>query len=274
MRFPRLFDKGSLRRTAIAVGVLALVLTILYAYQPLRFDIVHRKPVEPLARVPIHEIGLFETGKRIVLVTAHPDDEAFYVGGTLIKLRESGAQVSLIVVTDGDKSYYPFHDSSALRKTRRLETEEVARRLGIAEVLFLGYPDGRLSFDGEIVTQLAREIRSRRPDIVLGSDPYYWPRASHRDHRVAGELTEAALKQIGFDGWALYFSTVAPNTFSDVGADWMEAQELLGVHKSQFYGEKLNLIKGIVSEYAVQAGEEFGVDFAEPFRAVRAGVQQ
>lgn len=268
MRLPKLYDKGTLKRTGIAVGILAVLFLCFYAWQPWRFDLVERKPNKRLPRIAIEETGLFERGKRIALVTAHPDDEAFYLGGTLFKLKESGAKTTLLVLTDGDKGYYPFFDSVSLAKTRKKETQESAKTVGIEEVVFFSFPDGRLSFEDKTVKRLAEEIIELSPEIVLTNDPLYWPRLSHRDHRVSGEITAKALEEIGFTGWVLFFQTNGPNTFADVDRHWGDAQDLLGVHKSQFFGERLERIKAMVSERALNAGEKFGAGFAEPFRAV------
>ena len=240
-----------------------------YAWQPQRFDLFEHRPAHPLPPVPISQTGLFESGTRVAVVTAHPDDEAFYLGGTLFRLKETGAHVDLIVLTNGDKGYYPFFDSASLAKTRQEETRRSAATVGIERVVFLGLPDGRLSFEMDVVRRVAKELERSEPDIVIANDPYYWTRVSHRDHRIAGEVTQAALAQMGFSGWALWMSTVAPNTFSDVDKTWEKAQDLLAVHASQFYGERLRLIRGIVSQYAIESGETFGVSYAEAFRAIR-----
>lgn len=267
-RFPKLFDQGSLRRTGIALLILLGALGLVYWWQPQRYDFIERRPPGPLPRLDLAETGLFDRGKRVMVVTAHPDDEAFYLGGTLYKLEESGAKTTLVVLTDGDKGYYPFFDSKSLAKVRQRETRESAAKVGIEDVVFFEYPDGRLSFDREPVSRLAKEILKLNPEIVFSYEPEYWPRVGHRDHRVGGEIARAALKQAGFRGWSLYYHTVAPNTFADVGKEWLSAQELLGVHASQFNGERLRLIRGIVSEAAIASGERFGTDFAEAFRAV------
>jgi len=269
MRLPKFFDRGSLRRIVIGIGVVFVLFGLFYAWQPQRFDLVEHAPEKPLARIPIERTGLFETGKRIVLVTAHPDDEAFYTGGTLFKLKDAGAKVTLIVLTDGDKGYYPFYDSESLAKQRQVETREAATRVGIQEVVFFSYPDGRLSYNEDVVARLAKELRRLEPEIVLGFDPYYWPRVSHRDHRISGEVTRDALQLIGFQGWALYFSTVAPTSAVDVDRTWTQAQDLLAIHKSQFYGEKLKMIQGFVTQHALDTGEKFDLGFAEGFRAVK-----
>jgi LmbE family N-acetylglucosaminyl deacetylase len=267
VKLPKLYDRSTLRRTAIAVGIVALFFAAFYAWQPIRIDLTERfaPASEPIA---IERIGLFDKSKKVALVTAHPDDEVFYVGGTLAKLRDEGKHVPLIVLTDGDKDYYPLTDSTALAALRRKETMEVAERLRLLKVDFLGFPDGRLSRDAETVGPLAGLLYRAAPDIVLAFEPEFWPRVSHRDHRVAGEVTADALQKIGFTGWVLYFSTSSPNTFASTGEYWFEVAELLGVHESQFFGDKLNRIQAMVGGRAVEAGERFGVEMAEPFRAV------
>src|SRR5688572_30672523 len=205
MRLPKLYDKGTIKRTLIALGILALLFLGFYAWQPWRYDLFERNPDKPLPTVPIAQTGLFERGKRVVIVTAHPDDEAFYLGGTLFKLKESGAKTTLLVLTDGDKDYYPFFDSEGLAKTRQRETHDSAKTVGIEKVVFFSFPDGRLSFEEKTAKRLAEEIKKVSPEIVLANDPLYWPRLSHRDHRVSGEITAKALEETGFTGWVLFF---------------------------------------------------------------------
>jgi LmbE family N-acetylglucosaminyl deacetylase len=104
---------------------------------------------------------------------------------------------------------------------------------------------------------------------VFAYEPEHWPRIGHRDHRVSGEIAREAMKKSGFAGWSLYYHTLAPNTFADVGLEWADAQALLAIHASQFNGERLRLIRGIVGSHAQDAGLRFGTDFAEEFRAVK-----
>lgn len=265
----RLFDSGTLRRLGRMLLFLATSFLGFYAWQPQRFDLIEHRPPRPFPPLPISQTGLFDKGARVAVVTAHPDDEAFYLGGTLFRLKESGAQVTLIVLTDGDKGYYPFFDSASLAKTRQEETLRSAAAAGLERVVFLGFSDGRLSFEKAVVRRVAQELQRAEPEIVIANEPCYWTRVSHRDHRIAGEVTQAALEQMAFTGWALWMSTVAPNTFSDVEKTWERAQDLLAVHASQFYGGRLQLIRGIVTQYAIEAGERFGVGYAEAFRAIR-----
>ncbi|HRK22140.1 MAG TPA: hypothetical protein PLX06_10035, partial [Fimbriimonadaceae bacterium] len=63
MRLPKFFDRGSLRRIVIGIGVVFVLFGLFYAWQPQRFDLVEHAPEKPLARIPIERTGLFETGK-------------------------------------------------------------------------------------------------------------------------------------------------------------------------------------------------------------------
>ncbi len=76
-----------------------------------------------------------------VLVTlhAHPDDEAIFTGGTILRAVASGWRVVLIVATDGDLG--TGDDGPVLGSTRRAETLAAAQLLGVERVEFLGYGD-------------------------------------------------------------------------------------------------------------------------------------
>lgn len=208
-----------------------------------------------------------------MLVTAHPDDEAFYVGGTLLRLRETGAVVRLVVMTDGDKGYYPFHDAEATARVRRKEQMRAAELFGIRSVRFLGLPDGRLRPNEDAVRMLEPEFREFRPEILLTFDPDHVRRVYHRDHRNAGIAAVEAARRSGFEGWMLLFSTRAENTGLDVTDVWPEAQRMLGFHASQFSGPRLAYIQSMVDGRARTAGRLQGLDGrrVEPFRAVRIG---
>lgn len=212
---------------------------------------------------------LFSPGTRITIVTAHPDDTEFYMGATLARLRDSGAELSLICVTDGDKGYYPFEDPDRNRRIRREEQRRASAMWGTRDVVFLSYPDGRLIDTAALRQDLAREIAKRNPDYLFLFDPLFPPRMSHGDHRRAGAATDAAADILGFTGWRLYFQTSASNFQVDATPYWEEKERLLAVHSSQFFGERLARIEGIVDGIARMEGEKLGVRLAEGFRVLR-----
>src|SRR6266702_4597345 len=79
-----------------------------YRYQPLRLCLRPGRPAEAGPRLTAEDVGLFRPDTRVLIVTAHPDDTEFYLGGTLLRLAEAGARLHLVVATDGEKGYYPL----------------------------------------------------------------------------------------------------------------------------------------------------------------------
>jgi LmbE family N-acetylglucosaminyl deacetylase len=125
---------------------------------------------------------------RALAIGAHPDDVEFGCGATLAKWAQAGAEVRLLVLTDGSKGTWdPAADLEALVATRRREQDASAAVLGLAGVDFLGVPDGELGSGLAERALVCEAIRRARPDVVLGHDP--WKRYRlHPDHRHAGWL--------------------------------------------------------------------------------------
>jgi LmbE family N-acetylglucosaminyl deacetylase len=79
---------------------------------------------------------------------------------------------------------------------RRAEQEAAAKVVGVSDVRFLGYPDGRLEVTLDLRRDIARDIRRVRPQRVVCQSPERnWQRiyASHPDHMAAGEATICAV---------------------------------------------------------------------------------
>ncbi|RYG35520.1 PIG-L family deacetylase, partial [bacterium] len=133
-------------RVARTGGALVLIMALVWWWIPWEYDLFPKAPPNPNERVDPDTKRLFAKGTRILVVTAHPDDAEFYLGGTLPQLKASGAELSLVVCTDGDKSYYgPFTDVAYNRRVRREEQTAAAKRWGATDIVYLGFPDGRLT---------------------------------------------------------------------------------------------------------------------------------
>jgi LmbE family N-acetylglucosaminyl deacetylase len=131
--------------------------------------------------------------ERALAIGAHPDDIEIGCGGTLAKWAAAGCLIHLLVLTDGSKgSWDKDQDVESLVATRQDEQREAARRLGGAEVGFLGWPDGELRNTVREQWEVARWIRQVRPDVVLGHDPWRRYRL-HPDHRHAGFVVTDAI---------------------------------------------------------------------------------
>lgn len=239
-------------------------LALAYYWQPQRFEFFPPEAPE-IGRIDPSAVGLFRPGVRVLVVTGHPDDSEFYIGGTLLRIAETGAVSRLVAMTDGDKAYYPFGVPKELTETRRKEQREATREWG-GDVVFLGYKDGRLPVNDDTVDDLVEEFEKFKPDVVMSIDPVYRPRITHSDHIDAGRNTLLALKRWGKPCTVMLFNTRAANCFVEIQKYWFGKRGLIAKHKSQFFGDRLEWVTTFLAERAVRDGERSGLDMAEGFR--------
>jgi LmbE family N-acetylglucosaminyl deacetylase len=206
----------------------------------------------------------------VLVVTAHPDDEAYYIGGTLSRLGQSRSTITMVVTTYGDKGYYgPFTNVDENRRVRKAEAIRSSQTFGGKEDVFLGFKDGRVRNSQDLRADIAAQIERVHPDYLLTFDDLYPTRISHRDHRRTGEAAVQAARECGFHGWVMLFMTGAPNYRCDISKFWDAKEKLLAVHASQFHGERLERVKLSLMSDATDAAEGTEYEYVEPFRVER-----
>jgi LmbE family N-acetylglucosaminyl deacetylase len=135
--------------------------------------------------------------ERALVITAHPDDVDFGAAGTVATWTAKGIEVTYCVCTDGDAGGFdPAVPRSEIPGIRRAEQEAAAKAVGVSDVRFLGYQDGKLTPSLELRRDISRVIRQVRPQRALIQSPERnWARvgASHPDHLAAGTAAIAAV---------------------------------------------------------------------------------
>jgi len=134
--------------------------------------------------------------ERVLCVLAHPDDVDFGSSGTIARWTAAGTEVTYCIVTDGDAGGFDETPREQMPVLRRAEQQAAAAAVGVSDVRFLGYPDGRLELTLDLRRDISRVIRQVRPQRVLTSSPErFWERigASHPDHMAVGESTLRAV---------------------------------------------------------------------------------
>lgn len=226
----------------------------------------------------------------VLVVVAHPDDVDFGAAGTVARWRSEGLPVHYCIVTDGDAGGFDRSvGRSAMARMRREEQRAAARALGVEDVVFLGFPDGRLEPTLEVRRAIAAEVRRVRPRRVLCQSPdRNWARlpASHPDHLAAGEATVRAVYPDARNPFAhpeLLDAGLEPHSVEELwimaapGADhavdvtdFVERKlEALRCHRSQLpdpAGTE-RMVRGWLGAAAEQAGLPSG-HLAEVFRVV------
>ena len=193
--------------------------------------------------------------ERVLVITAHPDDVDFGAAGTIATWTDAGIDVTYCIVTDGDAGGFdedfPRAEIPALR---RAEQTAAAKCVGVQDVRFLGYPDGRVEPSLNLRRDLARVIRQVRPDRVVCPSPernYLRVSASHPDHRAVGSAALDAVypdarnpfafpelrETEGLEAWAVREVWISggpmPDHYVDVTATFARKIAALRAHESQ-----------------------------------------
>ena len=187
--------------------------------------------------------------ERVLVVMAHPDDVDFGAAGTVAVWTHGGVEVAYCIVTDGDAGGSdPTVSRPEMAAIRRLEQTEAARTVGVTDVTFLGFPDGRLAPDLDVRRAIARVIRRFRPDRVVAQSPERnWARiyASHPDHLAAGEAAICAVYPDARNPFAfpeLLEEGLEPHTVPEL---WIMATERADrvVDATEFFALKLAALR-------------------------------
>ena len=134
--------------------------------------------------------------ERALVVVAHPDDIDFGMAGTIAVLTDAGTEVVYCLATSGEAGGPDHLDRDLLGRQREAEQRAAAAFVGVTDVRFLGYPDGRVECTLDLRRDISRVIRDVQPDLVLcHSSDRVWDRVyfSHPDHLAVGEATACAV---------------------------------------------------------------------------------
>lgn len=156
----------------------------------------------------------------VVFVHAHPDDEAIFTGGTMVRLARQAVPTVLVVATGGEYGEVRpgFHDDElpsgrpapvALAEVRREESRRAAAVLGLERIEFLGYADSGMdgdprnhdprSFWSQPVTAVAARLADLVHEVGASALVGYDERGvyGHPDHVQVSRVVAAAAEQAG-----------------------------------------------------------------------------
>ncbi|MGH3169466.1 MAG: N-acetyl-1-D-myo-inositol-2-amino-2-deoxy-alpha-D-glucopyranoside deacetylase [Trebonia sp.] len=176
------------------------------------------------------------TGRRLLLVHAHPDDESIFTGATMARYAADGTQVTLVTCTMGERGgiakSYPGTERQELprmgeedrltlvAKIRARELQAACAALGVTEQIYLGGAgqwrdsgvrpgDDARAFSladlDEAAEQLIAVIREVRPQVIVTYDAKgFYEHPDHiQAHRVAWRAYELACDPLRTKFYAL-----------------------------------------------------------------------
>jgi len=137
------------------------------------------------ALTPLDESS-FDT---VLCVAAHPDDLEYGTAAAVDRWVKAGKTVTYLLVTRGEAGIDTMHPDEAGR-VREQEERDGAAEVGVEVVEFLdGFKDGVIEYGLPLRRAIAREIRIRKPDLVVAlsyADRFPNGFVNQADHRAVG----------------------------------------------------------------------------------------
>ena len=194
--------------------------------------------------------------RTVLAIGAHPDDLELAIGGTLAKLRNTGARVVMGVVS-----------IPADYETRRREAEQAAEILGCElRILVDGGTTKRIEDmkTYELVKILDGVIKELQPAAVLTHGPSEF----HRDHVLVYDAAVSTQRLRYFDFFCYHPNFCRPvpvqfhpRAYVDVSDTIEQKMDAIAAHRSQFGNRNLPI--DIYRDIARMNGRMVGVQYAE-----------
>ncbi len=207
-------------------------------------------------------------GKKILVLTAHPDDESYLAGGTIFANSQAGGQTFLICATLGEKGMSHLQvkvDEPELEKIRDQELTHAAEALGVTEVTRFHFPDGKVDqHEQELFTKVSKLWVEIRPEIIIsfGADGI----TGHKDHKAVSRVAEQLAKHF----YTPLATFCVAHQMASEAMDWIQTRRHTKDHYENIsatdYQEE-NIIIPIDGEIKMKALKCYGsqIDENDPF---------
>lgn len=228
---------------------------------------------------------------RVLAIVAHPDDADIFCGGTLAKHADCGDEVAVVHLTRGEYGGFDATENE-VAAVREREAAASAEALG-AEVGFLDFLDGRITYSLDDRLAIVDVIREYEPDVILT----HYREDMHPDHRTASRLVTDAYYMASLplvetehpphDPENVYYfgkptAEFEPSVFVDISEYQDVKEDAIDCHESQVEflqehggidAEFEHLVEGVRAEARV-LGKRTGARFAEGFEPLHESARE
>lgn len=171
---------GRRRRRFIIVAIVALVSGLCF------YNVAVPGVLTQSAIGSLVDVAAPANGQRVLVFSPHPDDETIGIGGYIAQSIRNGADVRIVLVTNGN-----YRHQEAIRYA---EFKKATGILGVPEtsLVFLNFSDHSLRTINQTVLEavLRIQIDQFHPDITI----YPHPKDYNPDHAAIGKAVTAILE--------------------------------------------------------------------------------
>jgi LmbE family N-acetylglucosaminyl deacetylase len=142
------------------------------------------------------------SGKNVLVISPHPDDETLGAGGLISKQVSEGVPVQVIAVTDGENAY--GLSNATLAANRRMEQSAAVEQLGLksCDVIRLGLTDSAVSSEESTLAERLVPLVSKETQIFAP-----WIGDFHPDHEACGRVALTVAQRAGVSLTFYFFWT-------------------------------------------------------------------
>jgi LmbE family N-acetylglucosaminyl deacetylase len=217
---------------------------------------------------------------KIVVISAHPDDETLGVGGTLLKHKQNRDMLAWLIITSVSEEYGFSKDRVNSRKD---EINQVAKMIGFESVYQLNYPTMSLNSDiiNDMIPKISLIFSEFKPEVI-----YVMNRSdSHSDHRYTFDAVMACTKSFRFPyiKRVLMYECISetefapqlaekvfiPNYFVDISEFFDKKLEIMQVYQSELGEHPFPRSNRNIQALATFRGATVGVNYAEAFQLLK-----
>jgi LmbE family N-acetylglucosaminyl deacetylase len=218
--------------------------------------------------------------KKIIVVSAHPDDETLGAGGTLLKHKKQGDELYWLIVTNIFENQGFTKDRI---ESRQEEIKKASALYGFTKIFMLDYPTMSITSDTLMdmipkISAVFQEVKSEVIYTLNRSD-------AHSDHRYLSDAVMACTKSFRypFIKKVLMYECISetefapafpekvfiPNYFVDITEHIVKKLEIMRIFESELGEPPFPRSEENIRALARFRGSSVGCHFAEAFQVVK-----
>ena len=218
--------------------------------------------------------------KRVIVISAHPDDETLGVGGTLIKHQKEGDEVYWLIITNISEN---LGFSKERVDSRQKEISMVSREFGFKKMFKLDFPtmgltDRELNAMIPLISEIFIDVKPEIVYVMNRSD-------AHSDHCIVFNAVMACTKSFRYPfikrvlmyecisetefAPALAEKVFIPNYFVDISSFIDKKLDIMKIYDSEMAQHPFPRSFKNIKSLAIFRGATAGVEYAEAFQLLK-----